>query len=240
MRGPAFALLAFLLAAAACRAQAPVRVMPLGDSITQGNTAHASYRRPLWHRLADKGYRVDFVGSLREHHGAGRPLETDFDRDHEGHWGWRADQFLEQAEAWARAARPDIVLVHLGTNDAYQGQDAESTLDELGRLVAALRSANPELTVVLSQLIPVDEQAMKARGKAGVNERINAINRGIPALAKSLATAKSPVIAVDARRGFDPSLDTHDGVHPNHQGESKIAQVWFEALEALLKEPYAE
>ncbi len=38
-----------------------VRIMPLGDSITQGIRQQNSYRRPLWHALRKAGLSVDFV-----------------------------------------------------------------------------------------------------------------------------------------------------------------------------------
>ena len=40
-----------------------VRVMPLGDSITDGYNVPGGYRINLWQRLAGGGYTVDFVGS---------------------------------------------------------------------------------------------------------------------------------------------------------------------------------
>src|SRR5262245_54038543 len=70
---------------------APVRIMPLGDSITQADASHDSYRRPLWKSLQSGGYLVDFVGSSSMNHMGGPPVR-DFDADHEGHWGWRADE----------------------------------------------------------------------------------------------------------------------------------------------------
>src|SRR5262245_49058971 len=94
------------------------RIMPLGDSITQGNTATDSYRRPLWKRFQDARLDVDFVGSQRDNNG-GPPPAADFDLDHEGHWGWRADEILGSIDGWAAAARPDVVLVHRGSNDGF-------------------------------------------------------------------------------------------------------------------------
>ena len=41
----------------------PVRIMPLGDSITYGtnSTGTVGYRRPLYQQLVGAGYSVDFV-----------------------------------------------------------------------------------------------------------------------------------------------------------------------------------
>ncbi|MFB9413576.1 hypothetical protein ACFFSQ_36150, partial [Dactylosporangium matsuzakiense] len=55
-----------------------VRVMPLGDSITEGTQVPGGYRIGLWQRLAAGGYRVDFVGS--QYNG---PSSLG-DHDHEG------------------------------------------------------------------------------------------------------------------------------------------------------------
>ncbi|WP_433321367.1 hypothetical protein ACQP0U_31695 [Micromonospora sp. CA-269861] len=40
-----------------------VRVMPLGDSITEGTQVPGGYRIGLWQRLVNGRYTVDFVGS---------------------------------------------------------------------------------------------------------------------------------------------------------------------------------
>ena len=70
--------------------EAAIRIMPLGDSITQGASSgvtdedfQVSYRLDLWDKLRNAGYDVDFVGSLN----SGSSME-DFDADHEGHPGW--------------------------------------------------------------------------------------------------------------------------------------------------------
>jgi len=79
-----------------------VRVMPLGDSITESQTGFASYRYWLWHQLQDFGFCVDFVGSQSGVNGT--PKFPDFDQDHEGHTGWRTDQVLAQVGGWATSA----------------------------------------------------------------------------------------------------------------------------------------
>jgi lysophospholipase L1-like esterase len=207
--------------AAAARA---TRIMPLGDSITQGNTQTNSYRRPLWRLLEAAGAKVDFVGSETSNNG-GPPPNPDFDLDHEGHWGWRADQVLAMIDAWARAQQPDVVLVHLGSNDVFQGQDNASTLDELSSIVARLRAANPSVKVLLAQLIPTRNAAADAR--------IVQLNAAISGLAARLHTSASPVVAVDHYSGFDADRDTRDGIHPNAAGETKMANVWLAAYQAL-------
>ncbi len=207
---------------------APIRIMPLGNSITQPDGFHNSYRRPLWLKLRSSGYNVDFVGSTREHYqGKSAPL-SDFDQDHEGHSGWRADQILEQIDNWARASQPDIVLVHLGTNDLLQGQTPQSTIEELRTLIQKLRAINPSVKMLLAQPIP-----------CGDRTRVQQLNSLIPNLARATTTQKSPVMTVDQFSGFNPAKgeDTYDGCHPNESGEQKMANRWFAALTKVLATP---
>lgn len=201
------------------------KLMPLGDSITQGNTQVDSYRRPLWHSLTAAGADMDFVGSQASNHN-GSPPNPDFDVDNEGHWGWTADEVLAQMPGWAQAHQPDIALLHLGTNDMLGGSGIGSTLDELTGIVAALRAANPRVVVLLAQLIPTrfDE----------ANERIVELNQNLASLAPSLSTDRSPVVLVDQFTGFDPSTMTIDGLHPNSVGEEHMSQRWLQALQPFL------
>lgn len=202
-----------------------VRLMPLGDSITQADNQHDSYRRPLWLKLKSAGFDVDFVGSQTTHH-RGLPPNPDFDMDHEGHWGWRADEILDRIGEWADTELPDIVLVHLGTNDVLQSQRTRTTIDEIGQIIDRIRISNSNVTILLAQLIPVDD--------TGRNVAIRSLNDAILHLAASKQSESSPVRVVDQFFGFDPKLDTYDGLHPNPSGEEKMAQNWFSALEELL------
>src|SRR5439155_9431122 len=84
----------------------PVRVMPLGDSITfgVGSSTGSSYRAALWDRLVGQaGYAVDYVGSQR----SGALPDT----DNEGHSGWRIDQIASNVDGWLATYQPDVVLL---------------------------------------------------------------------------------------------------------------------------------
>ncbi|HEY9906423.1 MAG TPA: SGNH/GDSL hydrolase family protein [Thermosynechococcaceae cyanobacterium] len=202
-----------------------VRIMPLGDSITQGDMIHGSYRRSLWRRLREDGYLVDFVGSTRQQLGGFLP-PADFDRDHEGHWGWRVDEILPRIEQWSQQARPDIVLIHLGTNDLASRQSIESTVGELQSLIQILRRVNPRVKVLIAQIIPL----------WGSEAQFQTFNAQIGQMAQQLTTENAPVIAVDQFSGFDPisGKDTYDGCHPNASGEAKMVDRWFAALQKVL------
>ncbi|KAA9372941.1 GDSL family lipase, partial [Microbispora cellulosiformans] len=97
--------------AASAESNGGVRVMPLGDSITEGTQVPGGYRIGLWQRLAAGRYTVDFVGS--QYNGPGNLG----DHDHEGHPGWRIDQIDANITGWLRSYTPRTVLLHIGTND---------------------------------------------------------------------------------------------------------------------------
>ncbi|MDF5716522.1 MAG: SGNH/GDSL hydrolase family protein [Rhizonema sp. NSF051] len=209
----------------------PTRIMPLGDSITGGQPPQNSYRRLLWFYLLNAAYNVDFVGSTQLNCGFPAPM-PDFDLDNEGHCGWRSDQILANIDGWLSSNRPDVVLIHLGTNDLGRLDDfghertAEDAIESLRGIIQKLQNYNPTVKILLAQIIP----------SCGNEERSIPFNSLIPNLANQTSTYQSPVIVVDQYTGFDPQLgaDTFDGCHPNDTGEWKMATRWLEALKNVL------
>jgi lysophospholipase L1-like esterase len=197
-------------------------VMPLGDSITEGTSGDATWRYWLQKSLEANGCVVDFVGSRRGVL-SGQPRFSDFDPDHEGHWGWTTAQVKAEIDRWASDAKPAIVLLHLGTNDL--GSDPERIAARLDSIVASLRRANPAVEIYIARLIPA----------AGVPDDVmRRTNDAIARLAAERDRPESRLIVVDQFTGFDPRADTYDGVHPNESGERKMARRWFEALRGRL------
>ncbi|HWH69765.1 MAG TPA: hypothetical protein VNT26_10290, partial [Candidatus Sulfotelmatobacter sp.] len=92
----------------------PVRIMPLGDSITSSIDGQASYRYWLWKRLQAAGFNVDFVGTLWGVGDGASGIYPDFDQDHEGHPGATTDDILNSISSWAAQDQPDVVLLLIG------------------------------------------------------------------------------------------------------------------------------
>ncbi len=198
---------------------AATKIMPMGDSITEGLDGHATYRYWLWHELKRSSRDVDFVGTLRGVFD-GTPRFPDFDEDHQGRVGFRADTVLSFIDGFMSANQPDIVLLHIGSNDLFQNQSVDSTINEVGRIIDRLRVANPQMVILLAKLIP-SIRALQA---------IPQFNQRIPELAAAKTTRGSPVIVVDQYSGFSIETDTIDGVHPTESGERKLAARWMSAL----------
>jgi len=74
----------------------PIRIMPLGDSITYGwDGGYGGYRGYLGDLLYNGGYDFDFVGSRTDNDPCTDPNCPFLDLDHEGWNGWRADQIRD-------------------------------------------------------------------------------------------------------------------------------------------------
>ena len=180
-------------------------IMILGDSITQADNTHLSFRYNLWTKLIDDGRSFNLVGSLDNNHN-GNPywpphMEQNFDQDHEGHWGWRADEILNGRQGdgslseWLVSYTPDIALIHIGTNDVDQLQSTESSVTEIKEIIDTLRTDNPNMIIFLAKLIPINSVLY--------NPGIIELNAEIDGIAADKSTVDSPVWVVDQYNGFD-------------------------------------
>lgn len=211
--------------------QEVIKIAPYGNSITQGANNRPTYRYPLWKKLIDKNVSFDFVGSMNTNFG-GDPSRPNykgkvFDKEHEGHWGWRADEILSKMNAWLTQYTPDMVLFHIGTNDCIQGQNNSTTQNEITQIITNLRNDNPKVVIFLATLIPCN-------ASANASNLVKDLNTKIKAMSSQLSTQASPVILVDQFTGIDASKDLYDGIHPGETGEEKMAQKWFNAIDTYL------
>ncbi|MEH0416908.1 GDSL-type esterase/lipase family protein [Streptomyces sp. B21-083] len=209
---------------AAPDAAAAVRIMPLGDSITG---SPGCWRAMLWNSLQSAGYtNIDFVGTLNQ-----QGCAQAHDGDNEGHGGEQVTAVADQNLLPARlsATRPDIVVMHFGTNDVWSSITPDRVLAAYTTLVRQMRESNPDMKILVAQLIPLNPDNC-----TGCAQRVVDLNARIPDWARTTSTSRSPVTVVDQWTGFDTATDTYDGVHPSDAGNQKIAARWYPALSALL------
>jgi lysophospholipase L1-like esterase len=203
-----------------------IRIMPLGDSITG---SPGCWRAVLWNTLAENGYtNLDFVGSL-----SGKRCPQDYDSDGEGHGGYLATQVAtrELLPDWLSDTRPDIVLMHLGTNDVWSAKSNEEILAAFSLLVEQMRASNPWMTILVAKIIPLSPRISYC---PECWSRAISLNDAIPGWAGDTSTEDSPITVVDQWTDFDVESDTLDGVHPNDRGNEKMGQRWYEELSPLL------
>jgi lysophospholipase L1-like esterase len=210
---------------------APVKIMLIGDSITEGIDSGTCYRRYLDGMLRRNGHLIDFVGSRRKHNDdKTEPDSYQFDPDHEGHSGkdsrWIADNMPRLLERNV----PDVAVIHLGAVDiATSKAAAEALTDEIvlniKRVIETLRSKNPKVAIVIAKTI-----SMKDREEAA-----DLLNQKIVRLVSSSASALQPVVVAETVLSLDHEQDSViDNPPPNSAGTREIAAILAEAINPLL------
>lgn len=206
---------ATMSAVAPAESNGGVRVMPLGDSITDGFNVPGGYRIELWQRLAAGGYTTDFVGS-----GFNGP-DTLGDHDHEGHSGWRIDQIDANIVGWLQAYTPRTVLLHIGTNDINQDHDVPGAPGRLSALIDKIRATAPDVQLFVAQITPESDPALESR--------VTAFNAALP----DIVAQKGPLTHLVDMHSAITTGDLADGVHPNETGYAKMGDRWFDALQSV-------
>ena len=211
----AVVVLACLLIIAPVVLAAGIRIMPLGDSITEGDGSSdmSGYRKRLYNRLLGLvDYDVDFVGS--QSFGP-----ATFDNDNEGHGGFMAPQIAAQTFGWIAANPADIVLLHAGTNDVEKDPaDIGTILDEIDRF-------STDTWVVLALIINRDW---------GDHYDTIVFNKALRSYAENRIAQGDRIVIVDQEHALDYPDDLYDSVHPNDTGYLKMAEVWLQGLLEIL------
>ena len=196
------------------------RIMPVGDSITEGGSSFANWRQQLLEKLRAAGYRVEYVGTKTSPSPLG-PLA------HEGYGGKNAEFLAKTVGVNFKKCPADIVLLHCGHNHDVKEKPVPGIVAAAEKLIGDCRAVNPKVTILLAQVI--------TSGKLPKYSYIPALNKELAKLAERLDKPGQRVIIVNQAEGFDPTTDTvADKVHPNLQGAKKMADTWFAALEKVL------
>lgn len=194
-----------------------VKVMPLGDSITDGIFVPGAYRNKLWKNITSNGLTVDFVGSMTN---GSSELG---DKNHEGHSGWRIDEISNKINSWMDTYKPDIVLLHIGTNDISQKYDLNNAPNRLSDLIDKICAKLPTGgKLYVATIIPISYADARS------------YNSQLSGVVQNKSSQGKPVYLVDMYSALTLSDLANDGVHPNANGYNKMGDVWFNAIKADL------
>jgi len=124
-----------------------IKIMPLGDSITEwqcNSESQGGYRNFLGQSLIAAKVSFDFVGS---NYACG---------NHEGHSGWTIEQLEGIAEGVLSKHQPDVILIQAGTNVLFfnqqgypQGADVNGCLTRMTKLLNTTFTTIPKAKVFL-------------------------------------------------------------------------------------------
>ncbi|OED42659.1 hypothetical protein AB833_05755 [Chromatiales bacterium (ex Bugula neritina AB1)] len=218
---------------------APVLIMPVGDSITEGYTPNppngtgqgtASYRKEFENLLTQDGCSFQMVGAKTTNFPQNPVV---FTSKHEGWSAHRADQLRDGHESSggiagmmaAQDPKPDVVLLHAGSNDIRIDQSPQATANEIDDIINAILNASPQATVLVANVIPWWGSAPNPNVTADIIALGNAIE------ASSVIASNSNVILVNVRDGFSQSMMQADFIHPKESGEHHIADAFYDAFD---------
>jgi lysophospholipase L1-like esterase len=214
---------------------APLKIMALGDSVTCCTCFRAELAK-----LLDVSHPKDyqFVGTINnDFGGCGGYM---YDKHNQGMGGYLVTEAKTKTEAptWA-ALKPDVVLLHFATNDAWNSIASDKILAAYTMLVTEFRKTNPRVTFIAAQLIPLDPLGGDGgRTCSPCPGNVKSLNAALPAWITATNTPTSRVISADLWTGYVAEVDSCtpgrcDGVHPGPTGSVKMAAKWNEALGPL-------
>jgi lysophospholipase L1-like esterase len=214
---------------------APVlRVLPLGDSLTDGAAVPGGYRLPLQQTGQQLGIPLELVGRRQQ------LLAPDPSPDPD-HWGipgiTLAGLTAQLPEAMAslkqvtRQQDRAAVLLLIGTNDLISTTRAAAAPTALATLLNTLNGlvdpTAPPLPVLLGSLPPLQPATQTARVAADTL----ALNAWISTAATTLPTPRLQLQTVDFHGPLAGLMDA-GGLHPTAQGYGVMAHQWWQALES--------
>lgn len=226
-------------------AAAPVSIMPLGDSITAGSSSgpkrgeEVSYRKALRDKLVAAGYEIVFVGSQNS---GGAILANS---NHEGHGGWCASgchqnksDILREVYNFLASNPPDIVLLHIGTNDIGAHHHPQAIVSAVSGILDNIfrygsehnRQIGVILALIIGRLNPPCLYCLQT----------TTYNNALRQMAQNRIQKGDKIIIVDMQNGAGldyrhiPDGDMWDVSHPYETGYQKMANVWFDGLKQIL------
>ncbi|EAT78480.2 hypothetical protein HBI56_184660 [Parastagonospora nodorum] len=199
-----------------------LRILPLGDSITWGfinGGGSNGYRERLLADLKSGGYSVDFVGTQKS--------GTMADKDNQGFPGYTISQ-IRGVAAGGLALKPNVVLLHAGTNDLNRGNPASEpdaqAPQRLGQLIDDVLKAVPDAVVIVAKIIQSKQ--------SGLNANVKTFNNAIPAIVAARVSKGSKVSVVDMSV-LNTSSDLSDNLHPSVAGYARMGDIWNAGIKAV-------
>ncbi|MEU0102887.1 GDSL-type esterase/lipase family protein [Streptomyces sp. NPDC006267] len=214
-----------------------MRFLFVGDSMTVGRAGDFTWRYRMWQHLETlPGLPYEIVGPRTTLYDpeAGGPLSHTYAdpsfppaaRRHLSGWG---EGWLHMAPVIAdavRGAEADVLLVSLGLIDLGFYTDAEQTAANARAFVAAARTANPRIRMVLLPVIP----NVRATTDAPFAASCARFNELLARAVADLDTASSPLLLASRPTAYDIHTDTYDGTHPGPTGEHKLAAAFADTM----------
>ncbi|MBQ1009933.1 hypothetical protein KBX53_02995 [Micromonospora sp. M51] len=236
-----------------------VRVMVVGDSMSQGDEGDWTWRYRLSEWFREQGVDAEFVGPYKGTVPARAPgrkpptlqgqlpepetestriggeydkrAETFDDDEHFAMWGQQAAVAKSLIQYQVQQQKPDLILLGLGFNDlGWSVTNPKDTVDSMKVLVDRARDANPNIKLAIANV----PQRTLLGGNEQLPDKTNDYNSRLAQAIPTWNTNQSPVKLVKWRENYDCEPTScpagYDGLHPNATGEYQIARAFTETL----------
>ncbi len=227
----------------------PIKIMPVGDSITDDCEVQYAWRQYLQQYLDSNSVPFVFVGRQV----STPPRGSLFTKtNHEGYCGTviappgvygpvhnysEAQSYLEKIvpDAFTNA-RPDLILIMIGANDIGRGRDPRVVAESnMPALLDIIFSNVPNANVILDK--PTNLRSGNVSGLLYGNYATNVPIYGaaLQAMVNQRRAQGQNVSLADMFSAVDyKTMFMSDHVHPNATGLKAVAQEWFTRIRAIL------
>ena len=226
----------------------PIKVMAVGDSITDDCEANGAWRLYLQPLLETNGYPFTFVGR-NQSTSSGSFTKV----RHEGYcgavvsapgvlgysvYGYAGPNVYLQkivADAFTNGTIPDLVLVFIGVNDIGRGRyPYQVATNDMPKLLDLIFSNAPNSSVILAKITTL---SLNTTGLNYASNYANVpiYNSALQAMVNQRRALGQNVSLADlfSAVGVNQLMFNADGLHPNALGLQAIAQEWLSRIQAI-------
>jgi lysophospholipase L1-like esterase len=224
----------------------PIKIMAIGDSITDDCSVNGAWRLYLQPLLDANGYPFVFVGR-NQSTASGSFTKT----KHEGYCGAviappgvtgtthgynGPDVNLQKIipDAFTNGTRPDLVLVLIGVNDIGHGRNPyQVATNDMPKLLDLIFSNVPNANVILAKVTSL--QGANLSNYADFYTNISIYNAALQTMVNQRRSLGQNVFLADMFSVVDiNTMFNSDHVHPNALGLKAMAQEWFTRIQAII------
>ena len=223
----------------------PVKIMAIGDSITDDCITNGAWRLFLQPLLDNSGYPFNFVGRV-----ASIAAPPGFTKTrHEGYCGAVIAQpgvetttvhrydgtnvYLEYIVPDALFTNtPDIILLLIGANDIGRGRDpGQVAFTDMSNLLNIIFSKDPNVNVICAKITSLDNATL---GYNAHSTNVFTYNANLQALVNQRRALGQNVFLSDMFSVVNPAtMFNADHLHPNAAGLQAIAKEWFTRIQTI-------
>jgi lysophospholipase L1-like esterase len=228
----------------------PLKIMAVGDSITDDCVSNGAWRQYLQALLEANGFPFTFVGRQ-----ASAPVGSFTKTLHEGYCGAviappgvmtspvhgyaGSNVYIQLTESDALTnITPDLVLVLIGANDIVRGRDPWLTAtNDIPHLLDIIFSNAPNSHVILTRITTLQNANASGLNYGLYSTKAPVYHAALQAMVNQRHAAGQNVFLADMYSVVDYfTMFNADHLHPNAAGLQAIANEWFTRIQSITRQ----